>query len=71
MNKEYKVSFWKREFKEDKATKKLVATGAVDFLGSVTIDDTVCVDGSTLTAKAFRICPPACLLADKTTMQQI
>lgn len=69
--KEYKVSFWKMEWKENATTRKLERTGVVDYLGSVTIDDTGCSDGTTLVGKAFRWCSDKCLSADKTSVQEI
>lgn len=66
----YRVSFFRLEKEQDEKG-KFVTTGQ-DLLGSVVVDDYGLDEKEmTLTARAFRIAPAICLIADKVVVEQV
>lgn len=67
----YKVTFFKVERKDDPETGKAERTGKEEYLGYINLDDSKLDNGLTLQAKAFRHCNQVCLTADKVIIQEI
>lgn len=64
----YRISFFKLKKEEDDKGKERV-TGE-EYLGCVNLTDHGTSRNFTLTAKAFRVAPNKCLLADKTIVER-
>lgn len=69
--KNYRVQFIRIEKENDKETGKLKATGELEYLGEITIDDNGVGENLTLASKAFRHSSPKMLSADKLIITQV
>lgn len=66
----YKVMFFRDEFKENEKTGKMEKTDKSDYLGHVAVDDTGTESGKmTLVSKAWRHAPVGYLAANRTRVE--